>query len=240
MPTKIKAICWDIDGTLVDTEPLYEDTLRTVAALHGESFPLGVSLEGVGARSCWQWLVENRGLAVPLEQFLEECAEHYVAHPEKIVPRAGAPEACAYFASLLLPQCAVSGGVRDQVDTNLGRSGLADKMLFAVSANDVENSKPHPEPYLLARAALCRIHDWEEKPEDAACYLAIEDSMGGILSAKRAGMTAIYWSKDGVPCAAADYNVSTPEELMALCRKLTAPEPAANPGATPAVKPPRP
>lgn len=240
MPPKIKAICWDIDGTLVDTEPLYEDTLRAVAALHGQSFPPGVSLEGVGARSCWQWLTENRGLSVPIEQFLEECAEHYVAHPEKIIPRPGAPEACTFFAGQGLPQCAVSGGVRDQVDTNLGRSGLADIMLFAVSANDVDNSKPHPEPYLLARAVLCRIHGWEENSDDAASYLAIEDSMGGVLSAKRAGMTAVYWSKDGQTCPAADYNVSTPEDLMALCRKLTAPEPSAVPGTKPAIKPPAP
>jgi len=38
MPHKIKAICWDIDGTLVDTEPLYQDTLRAVAQSHGVGF----------------------------------------------------------------------------------------------------------------------------------------------------------------------------------------------------------
>jgi len=191
-------------------------------------FPEGLSLEGVGARSCWQWLAQNAGLAVPQEQFLEECAAHYIAHPEKIVPRPGAQEAFQFFAGLTLPQCAVSGGVRDQVDTNLGRSGVAAGMEFSISANDVEKSKPDPEPYLLARVALCQIHDWKNDPADGSGFLAIEDSMAGVLSARRAGLTTIFWSREpGETCPAADYSVHTPEELMKVCRTLMTPEPAA-------------
>lgn len=224
MSRKIKAICWDIDGTLVDTEPLYQDTLRAVAQGHGINVPEGLSLEGIGARRWWGWLAQNCGLAVPVEQFLQECALHYLSHPEKIIPRAGASEAFGFFDGLSLPQCAVSGGVRGQVDTNLGRSGVAAGMMFSIAADDVEKSKPDPEPYLLAKAVMCRINGWDDKPEDNACFLAIEDSVAGVLSAKRAGFTAIFWSPSaGETCPGADYNVHTPQELLDVCRALAAP-----------------
>ncbi|MEZ0224035.1 MAG: HAD family hydrolase [Alphaproteobacteria bacterium] len=231
MSRKIKAICWDIDGTLVNTEPLYQDTLRAVASDHGIDVPDNLSLEGVGVRAWWSWLAQHCGLAVPVDQFLQECADHYLSHPEKIVPRAGAPEAVQFFNGLAVPQCAVSGGVRDQVNTNLGRAGVAAEMLFSVAADDVEKSKPDPDPYLLAKALMCRIKSWEDKPGDNACFLAIEDSRAGILSAKRAGFTAIFWSPAaGDTCPGADYNVHTPQELLDLCRTLMEPPvPASKP-----------
>lgn len=237
MSHKIKAICWDIDGTLVDTEPLYQDTLRTVARRHGINVSDEFPLEGISARHWWGWLAQNCGLDVPVEQFLQECAAHYLSHPEKITPRAGAAEAFRFFDGLSMPQCAVSGGVRGQVDTNLTRSGLADGMMFSIAADDVEKSKPDPDPYLLAKAVMCRIQGWEDKPEENAGFLAIEDSMAGIISAKRAGFTAIFWSPTpGEICSGADYNVHTPQELLDVCRALMAPS---APATKPAPKGPR-
>ncbi|TAL33853.1 MAG: HAD family phosphatase [Alphaproteobacteria bacterium] len=237
MSRKIKAICWDVDGTLVDTEPLYQETLRAVAREHGIHVPKGIPLEGIGARTWWGWLTQNCGLAVPVEDFMQECAAHYMSHPELIVPRAGAGDAFRYFDALSLPQCAVSGGVRDQVDANLDRSGVASDMLFSIAADDVEKSKPDPDPYLLAKAVMCKMQGWENKPEENACFLAIEDSAAGIGSAKRAGFTAIFWSPSpGETFPGADYNVHTPQELLDLCRTLVAP-PA--PASKPAPKGPR-
>jgi beta-phosphoglucomutase-like phosphatase (HAD superfamily) len=224
MSRKIKAICWDVDGTLVDTEPLYQESLRAVARGHGIDVPEGIPLEGIGARTWWGWLSQNCGLAVPVEEFLQECAAHYMTHPELIVPRTGAPEAFRFFDGLSVPQCAVSGGVRDQVDANLGRSGVASAMKFSIAADDVEKSKPDPDPYLLAKAVMCRMQGWENKPEENACFLAIEDSATGIQSARRAGFTTIFWSPSaGETCPGADYSVHTPQELLQLCKSLVAP-----------------
>jgi beta-phosphoglucomutase-like phosphatase (HAD superfamily) len=225
MPSKIKAICWDVDGTLVDTEQLYQETLQTVAAANGVAFPEGVSLDGIGARAAWKWFSENEGLMIPEEMWLEECSLYYNGHPEKILPRPGAKDAFDHFDSLGLPQCAVSSGTRAQVDGCLERSGVGERMLFSVAAENVRQTKPDPEAYLLARSALCHVHDWDATVSDNDCYLAIEDSVAGIFAAKRAGMVAIFWAKSPEEtCAIADFTVHSKEELLDLCKKLTAPD----------------
>ena len=187
---QIEAVCWDIDGVLVDTEPLHKEKLMAVATGHGiclteEDWP---TLHGIGDKRAWEWLRQSRGLAISQEQFLSECEEYYMAHPEMIVPRTGAQDVFNYFASLSLPQCAVSSGIKTQVDTNLAISGVSDRMLFALSADEVKKTKPDPEPYLIGKSRLCERLGWEETAMEGTHFLAIEDSVPGVVSAKRAGI----------------------------------------------------
>jgi beta-phosphoglucomutase-like phosphatase (HAD superfamily) len=226
----IRAICWDVDGTLVDTEQLYKETLAAVAVQNGVDVADTAFIDGMGARRAWEWLQQNGGLAIPLEQYLEECDAYFTAHPGKILPRPGAFAAFSHFSALSLPQCAVSSGVEGQVEANLLRAGVADGLVFAVTANNVSRTKPDPEPYLLAKSAMCRFQGWDEATVPNDQFLAIEDSMAGIFAAKRAGLTAIYWSNDPRDtCAVADYNAHSPEDLLRICRELTAPDSPAPP-----------
>ena len=225
MSGQIKAICWDIDGVLVDTEPLHKDKLFAVAAHHGIKLTKKdwSQLQGIGDKRAWEWLEENHGLTISQDEFLEECEEYYMAHPEKIIPRPGSRDVFDYFASLNLPQGAVSSGSKEQVTTNLAIAGVDTRVLFKVNADDVLMTKPDPEPYLLGKYRLCKALGWDVRAEDSRWFLAIEDSITGVRAAKHAGMTAILWSQTrGKTCPEADYVVYTKKDLMKLCRKLTA------------------
>lgn len=232
----IRAICWDVDGTLVDTEQLYKETLKVVAGRHGVDADMAAFTDGMGAKKAWEWLTLNAGLDVPIEQYLEECADYFTAHPEKILPRPGAREAFAHFEALGLPQCVVSSGLEAQVEENLRQAGVG-SLLFAVCAEHVSKTKPDPEPYLTARAAMCRFMNWEEADAPPSAFLVIEDSVTGVFAAKRAGMTAIYWSNDPRDtCAVADFNAHSPADLLRICQALTKPGAAPVP---PGPKPPK-
>jgi beta-phosphoglucomutase-like phosphatase (HAD superfamily) len=218
----IKAICWDIDGVLVDTEPLHKEKLIAVAAQHGISLTENdwQKLQGIGDKRAWEWLRDNRGLNIPQVQFIFECEAYYITHPEKIIPRQGAQAAFNFFAAQGLPQGAVSSGIKTQVDKNIVIAGVADRLLFALNADDVKKTKPDPEPYLLGKARMIQATGRNIPAEN---ILSIEDSIPGVISAKAAGMVTILWAQTpGKTCPEADYVVYSPEDLLKICRTLVA------------------
>lgn len=94
---------------------------------------------------------------------------------------------------------------------------------FALSADEVKKTKPDPEPYLIGKSRLCDSLGWEETAMEGAHFLAIEDSVPGVVSAKRAGMTTILWAQTpGKSCPEADYVAYTSEDPLRICREITA------------------
>jgi len=225
MTNQIKAICWDVDGTLVDSEPLNREKKIAVVANYGISLTEKEArqFDGICDRKCWEWLRQNKGLQIPYEQFVHELNAYYLAHPEKIVPRDGALEAFDYFDALKLPQCAVSSGEKATVDANLAVAGVDTRVLFALNSADVTKTKPDPEPYMLGKTRLCEALGWDAATVNSRSFLVIEDSIPGVIAASRAGMTVIFWPQTpGETCPEADYTVYTKGDLLKICRKLTA------------------
>lgn len=224
----VRAVLWDVDGTLVDTEPLHLAKFAGVAEKHG--IALGEdeleAMRGVADKGVFQYLKMAKGLPISLDDFYDDCYDYYMAHPEEIVPRAGAKEAFNYIASKDIPQAAVSSGIRIAVDHSLSQSGVEDKMLFSLSADDVGETKPHPLPYLTGKSVMCYGLDWDDDATDPAAFVAVEDSPAGVMAAKLAGLTTIFWpQQSGKTSKYADYTVETADELMAVLKKLV--EPAA-------------
>lgn len=223
----VRAVLWDVDGTLVDTEPLHLAKFAGVAKKHGISLSETEleAMRGVADKGVFQYLKSAKGLKISRDEFYDDCYDYYMAHPEEIVPRAGAKEAFNYFAAKDIPQAAVSSGIRIAVDHSLSQSGVEDRMLFSLSADDVGETKPHPLPYLAGKSVMCYGLDWDDDTTDPAEFVAVEDSPAGVMAAKLAGLTTIYWPQHpGKTSKYADYTVETPEELMAVVKKLTAPD----------------
>jgi len=230
----IKAVLWDVDGTLVDTEPLHLAKFVGVAKNNGITLNDDEieAMRGVADKGVWKYLKAAKGLKISLDDFYDECYDYYMDHPEEIVPRDGAKDAFNHFASKEIPQAAVSSGIRIAVDHSLSQSGVDDQMLFSLSADDVGETKPHPLPYLSGKAVMCYGLDWDNDTTDAADFVAVEDSPAGVMAAKLAGLTTIYWPQHaGKTSKYADYTVETADELMELVKALTSPQ-----GATPAPK----
>jgi beta-phosphoglucomutase-like phosphatase (HAD superfamily) len=176
----IKAIAWDIDGTLIDSEPVHHRALMAVSALHGlvieadDARFVGVAMEDV-----WRVLSPQYPPELRQEAWLAEIVDAYIERARELHSIAGAPEAVLALADAGIVQCAVSNSARRIVEANLRAVGVDGAMAFALAREDVVEGKPDPEPYLLACKRLGLA------PGDV---LAIEDSSVGVASARAAGM----------------------------------------------------
>jgi len=239
------AVFWDIDGVLVDSEPLHREKLTVIAEdplNHGcfdESLGVRITedcwdeLHGKGDLYIYHWICKKKE-AYPLseEEFLQKCEAYYLNHADTLQARPGALEAFNKFASVGFLQAAVSSGTRDQVDANLQTIGLENRMVFSLSANDVTKKKPDPQPYQIAHKKLLESVDMASKfLKDPALCIVIEDSATGVEAAKKAGMMTIYWklTPDQADSKYADYTVTSEKAFISVVEQLVSTYPVWNP-----------
>jgi beta-phosphoglucomutase-like phosphatase (HAD superfamily) len=182
----IKAVLWDIDGTLLDSEPHHFKSVIAVCRRHGHTVAKADydRLLGRSMAEVYAMLTAVDPLPLDLPQFAAACTDHYVAHVAAVEPRPGALEKVAELAGRSLPQACVSNSARRVVEANMGVIGMPDALRFALSRDDVTRGKPHPDPYLRAAERL--------GVPPAVC-LVVEDSPIGARSAKAAGMVTVAW-----------------------------------------------
>jgi HAD superfamily hydrolase (TIGR01509 family) len=180
----IRAVAWDIDGTLVDSEP------RHHRALLAASRALGVDLadlpdqafRGIHMLDVWEALRDRYPPSVARDGWLDMINASYVADPEPLTPMPGAWQAIAEIHGHGLPQICVSNSNRAVVDANVASLGIGRFLAGSISLDDVAAGKPDPEPYRLA----CR-----QLGLDPRCVVAIEDSATGAISARQAGLRVV-------------------------------------------------
>ncbi|MER9408016.1 HAD family phosphatase [Mesorhizobium caraganae] len=203
-----KAVFWDMDGTLVDSEPLHEAAL--VAALRSVGIAPPVDLHervlGIAAGPVYEMLRSEFGLDLPFDDWIVRKYDHYLPMAETLKPRPGAIEAFNALRALGVQQAVVSNSDRVIVDANLSAVGLIYPGMRTISRNDVREGKPHPEPFLRA-AWLAGV--------DPADAVAVDDSVTGATSGLAAGMRTIFWPEapmEGPPGAVV---INSAEELRA-------------------------
>ncbi len=178
------AVLWDMDGTLVDTEPYWIATEFAIAEKYGGTWSLAHALNLVGndLLESGRYIREHMGIDRTPEQVVEELLDGVVARVELEVPwRPGAVELLADLRAAGVPCALVTMSYRRFVDPILARLP-EDTFATIVTGDRVEFGKPHPEPYLLAAAAL---------GVDPGQCVAIEDSNTGAKSAETAGCTVV-------------------------------------------------
>ncbi|MER8533425.1 HAD family phosphatase [Mesorhizobium sp. M1005] len=181
-----KAVFWDMDGTLVDSEPLHEAAL--IAALHSVGIAPPADLHervlGIAAWPVYEMLRDEFGLDLPFDDWIVRKYDHYLPMAETLTPRTGAIEIFNEMLALGVPQAVVSNSDRLIVDANLRAVGLVYPGMKTVSRNDVREGKPHAEPFLRA-AWLADV--------DPAEAVAVDDSVTGATAGLAAGMKTIFW-----------------------------------------------
>ncbi|WP_406249727.1 HAD-IA family hydrolase [Streptomyces cyaneofuscatus] len=184
VPTLPQAFLLDMDGTLVDTEPLWLDAAREVAAAHGHTL---TDEEGAGVlgRTCadtaaYLAMLSSRAAA---DQALESDLEDtFLTAVEKGVRlRPGARDLLDRLADEDIPAALVSASPRRVVDAVLKTLG-AEAFRTTVADGETDRSKPHPDPYVEAAARL-------DLPPGAC--LVVEDSPTGIAAAEAAGCRVV-------------------------------------------------
>ncbi|MFA6575730.1 MAG: HAD family phosphatase [Nocardioides sp.] len=175
-----KAVLWDMDGTLVDTEPYWIEVEYELADEYGGTWSREHAMELVGndLLTSGVYIREHMGIDLPPEEIVERLLDGVVARVDREVPWCpGARELLVALREADVPLALVTMSYARFVAPILHH--LPPKTFTVIVTGDqVTNGKPHPEPYLTAAAAL------GVEPEDC---VAIEDSNTGTTSAEAAG-----------------------------------------------------
>ena len=174
------AVLWDMDGTLVDTEPSWIEVESALVAEHGGTWTTedAIAMIGNSLLDSGRYLREHGGVDLPPEQIVEILLDGVVEHITQSVPwRPGARELLAALRAQGTPCALVTMSYERFVAPILAAlpHGSFD---VVVTGDAVSHGKPHPEPYLHA-ARLLGV--------DPDHCVAIEDSTTGTRSAEAAG-----------------------------------------------------
>jgi HAD superfamily hydrolase (TIGR01509 family) len=201
-----KAVFWDMDGTLIDSEPLHDEALVVALRSQGLEPPpnLHQRVLGVSARDVYEMMCVEVGLDLAFERWIGLKYAHYLSQAPHLKPRPGAVEIWNDLEARGVRQAVVSNSDRLVVEANMKAVGLARAGARSVSRNDVREGKPHAEPYL--RAA------WLFDVDPADCAV-MEDSWPGTMAGLAAGMRTVYWPETPQPGPAGSLAAATAADV---------------------------
>lgn len=182
LPRAPRAIVFDLDGTLIDSEALVREGYFVAARHFRLPFEDAQFLTLVGKHRAENdaQLRAMFGEDFPLDAFHARVAAEI---GDKTAPlKAGAAALMERFAAARLPIGLATSSGPQWVGRHLRAHGLAPRFSAVITRDDVENRKPHPEPYLKAAAALGAA---------PGATLAFEDSPTGFAAAEAAGMMTV-------------------------------------------------
>jgi beta-phosphoglucomutase len=184
----MQAVVFDFDGVIVDSEPMHERAIR--AAFHACALPANWTdwrrYAGHGDRNAFRIILEDQGVTLDERTYLrvkeakQKAVTDLIARGEP-APYPGAIELLRRVAAHI-PTGVASGSRPHEVHPILRRHEVFDMLRTIVTADDVRQLKPDPEPYLKAAAAL--------GAEPRRC-IAIEDTPVGIRAGVAAGFTVV-------------------------------------------------
>jgi mannitol-1-/sugar-/sorbitol-6-phosphatase len=191
---RVRALLFDLDGTLVDTESDTDQAIEAVVARHGIT---GFALPHTETRGrTWVHVAEviraRTPIDLPTAVLTAELLAHWNAVTADAQPIPGAPDALRAAATRKLRLAVVSSSPRAVIERFLEKLGVAHLVdaRARIGGDDVRNGKPDPEGFLKAASAL------EVGPDEA---LVFEDSRAGLLAARAAGMRSMF-----ITCCAGD------------------------------------
>ena len=190
MNSRVKAVMWDVDGTLVDSEALHHQVLLYICAEHGLELEPGDSLELMGETPDfkWEFMQKRGGLGMGRKEWRTEFNRRYAASLHENLIRRETVAVVRVLHRAGIPQACVSNGDPEVVAANLALAGVAHCFSFRLCIGDFDQGKPSPQPYSLACAKL--------DLEPGHC-MGVEDSPTGVRSVLGAGMICAYWPLPG-------------------------------------------
>jgi HAD superfamily hydrolase (TIGR01509 family) len=210
---KIKALIFDMDGVLVDSEPIHEKAEMEVCREFGMVVPKleWDNFRGKKLEDIFSYASQRYGTGKePVEEMIKRKIEVYLSYALSDMQLVeGAYEFLKDLEKNKRYRWALTtSGRKVQQEKILSKFGLAGFFDIMVTSEDVRNGKPHPEPYAITAEKL------GEAPDEC---LVIEDSDNGIISAKAAGCRACgittTFDRDRLESAGADMVVSDFFEL---------------------------
>ncbi len=185
LPRAPRAIIFDMDGLLIDSESIYRDAMLATAAEAQFELPWSVIERMVGLPwyNAVHALTDHYGPDFDTAAFRDEATRrfHLVADAG-ICLKDGVIELLDHLDVLALPRAICTGSGPHEVQKHMGQHGLLERFNAIVARGDYVRGKPEPEPFLLTAERL--------GIEPADC-LVLEDSYNGVRAASAAGMMTI-------------------------------------------------
>ncbi|MES1248366.1 MAG: HAD family phosphatase [Actinomycetota bacterium] len=215
----IEAVVFDMDGVLIQSEEVWDEVREAYVRERGGRYDDEVqrAMMGMSSTEWSQYLHDAAGVPDTPEEINAEVVRRMLASYESHLPLIdGAVDAVRRLERDFALAVASSSN-RPLIDTVLEVAGIADAFAATVSSEEVARGKPAPDVYLEAARRLA--------VEPARCA-AVEDSHGGIRSAKAAGMRVVAipnptYPPDEASLALADLTLASLGDLTA--EKITSP-----------------
>lgn len=193
----LRAIIFDFDGIIVDSEPAIVRVYQRMAALEGwalseeEYYRDYLALDD---RAAMTLLYQSHFRELSLERRNELVRWKSEAYLEAIrgglPPLPGAAEFVRQCSSQF-PLAIASGSMRAEIDYLLQKLGLRNQFAVISAADDSEYCKPHPAVYLNALAGLQKLESFRERPLHSSECLGVEDAPAGVHAAHAASMRCL-------------------------------------------------
>jgi HAD superfamily hydrolase (TIGR01509 family) len=180
----VEAVVFDLDGVLIDSEPVWEQVRRQVVAEHGGHWAPDAQrrLMGMSTQEWARYLNSDLGVGLPPPQVAALVIDEMAARYQNELPlMPGAVQAVRGLAGRW-PLAVASSSPPSLIETVLDAAGLHSCFVAALSTEQVRRGKPAPDIYLAAAERLGR------PPQTCA---GVEDSSNGVRSAKSAGLPVI-------------------------------------------------
>jgi HAD superfamily hydrolase (TIGR01509 family) len=180
----INGVVFDLDGVLIDSEPVWEQVRRQVVAEHGGQWrPEAQSeLMGMSTQEWSRYLSDDLGVGLPPEQVAYLVIERMAARYREHLPLMRDAVAAVRRLAVRWPLGLGSSAPATLIRTVLTTAGLLDSFAVAMSTEQVAHGKPAPDIYLAVTAKLGVA---------AGECAAVEDSTNGLRSAAAANLAVI-------------------------------------------------
>lgn len=197
----VSGVIFDMDGLMVDTEPLYQASWQQAARDLGHEIDdaLYASFVGRPTSACEEILLDSFGQSFPLRAFQARWPVLWRDEVERVgvTLKPGLPEILDVVRAYGLPAAVATSSESDHADLTLNRADLRHWFSVVVTGDRVTHGKPAPDIYLEAAKQL---------GVPAAECVAFEDSEAGILAVQAAGMRGVlvpHWPASSAALRAA-------------------------------------
>ncbi len=185
------AVIFDMDGVLLDSEPVQMQAFNAVMEPYGICFKEADFKKFIGIRTIdnFRQIVEEYGLEVGADVLTEVKGQRYrELIRRQAVPRSGIVELLEEIAERQILCAVASSSSRDDVDLCLGALGISSCFSIVTTGDEVSRGKPDPEIFEKTRLGLSGIVDAAIPPDRC---VVIEDNAFGVQAACAAGMTCV-------------------------------------------------
>lgn len=204
LPRPVRAVVFDMDGLLVDTETVVFRAMNRATQGIADEFPMSTFRQMVGLpnHASDAIVLSHFGAGFDLGSWNAAVSAHFREElAAGIALKAGVLEILDHLDAVRLPRAIATSSSLESVRHSLGPHSIVDRFHALITRDVQTHSKPHPEPFLKAAEAL---------GIDPADCLALEDSHNGVRSASSAGMMTVM-----VPDM-----LDPTEEMHSLCVRI--------------------